>query len=73
MISIVPLLTELKLRIMHSFKVNSVRHTSFKPEGVPARTLTQRFYGSVEIDMVRPVKAFASILNAVVMEPSGRQ
>jgi hypothetical protein len=27
-----------------------------------------RFYGSVEIDMVRPVKAFDSILNAVVME-----
>jgi Protein of unknown function (DUF499) len=28
----------------------------------------RRFYGSVEIDMVRPVKAFDSILNAVVME-----
>jgi hypothetical protein len=27
-----------------------------------------RFYGSVEIDMVRPVKAFDAILNAVVME-----
>jgi hypothetical protein len=27
-----------------------------------------RFYGSVEIDMVRPVKAFDSIFNAVVME-----
>jgi hypothetical protein len=27
-----------------------------------------RFYGSVEIDMVRPVKSFDSILNAVVME-----
>jgi hypothetical protein len=28
----------------------------------------RRFYGSVEIDMVRPVKAFDSIFNAVVME-----
>ena len=28
----------------------------------------RRFYGSVEIDMVRPVKSFDSILNAVVME-----
>jgi uncharacterized protein len=28
----------------------------------------QRFYGSVEIDLVRPVKAFEAILNAVVME-----
>jgi hypothetical protein len=28
----------------------------------------RRFYGSVEIDMVRPVKAFEAILNAVVME-----
>lgn len=27
-----------------------------------------RFYGSVEIDMVRPVKAFDTILNSVVME-----
>jgi Protein of unknown function (DUF499) len=27
-----------------------------------------RFYGSVEIDMVRPVKSFDTILNAVVME-----
>jgi predicted AAA+ superfamily ATPase len=27
-----------------------------------------RFYGSVEIDMARPVKAFDAILNAVVME-----
>lgn len=28
----------------------------------------RRFYGSVEIDIVRPVKSFDSILNAVVME-----
>ncbi|MCK1534199.1 MULTISPECIES: DUF499 domain-containing protein [unclassified Bradyrhizobium] len=29
---------------------------------------TRRFYGSVDLDMVRPVKAFDAILNAVVME-----
>jgi hypothetical protein len=28
----------------------------------------RRFYGSVEIDMVRPVKSFDTIFNAVVME-----
>ena len=28
----------------------------------------RRFYGSVEIDMVRPIKSFDSIFNAVVME-----
>ncbi|MGO6689218.1 DUF499 domain-containing protein [Rhizobium leguminosarum] len=28
----------------------------------------RRFYGSVEIDMVRPVKSFDAILNAVIME-----
>jgi hypothetical protein len=28
----------------------------------------RRFYGSVEIDMVRPVKSFDAVLNAVVME-----
>jgi hypothetical protein len=27
-----------------------------------------RFYGSVEIDMVRPIKSFNSIFNAVVAE-----
>ena len=27
-----------------------------------------RFYGAVELDMVRPVKAFDAVLNAVVME-----
>jgi hypothetical protein len=35
------------------------------PAGSP---LPRRFYGSVEIDMVRPVKSFDAILNAVVME-----
>jgi hypothetical protein len=38
--------------------------TGRKPE---PRT-PHRFYGSVEIDMVRPVKSFDSIVNAVVME-----
>ncbi|MBX5282166.1 DUF499 domain-containing protein [Rhizobium sp. NLR10a] len=33
-----------------------------------APTKPKRFYGSVEIDMVRPVKSFDAILNAVVME-----
>lgn len=28
----------------------------------------RRFYGAVELDMVRPVKAFDAVLNAVVME-----
>lgn len=36
--------------------------------GPPAKGQPRRFYGSVEIDMVRPVKAFDAILNAVVME-----
>ena len=31
-------------------------------------TKPRRFYGSVEIDMARPVKAFDTILNSVVME-----
>ena len=34
----------------------------------PPPTKPHRFYGSVEIDMNRPVKAFDAILNAVVME-----
>jgi hypothetical protein len=28
----------------------------------------RRFYGTVDLDMVRPVKAFDAVLNAVVME-----
>jgi hypothetical protein len=32
------------------------------------RATYRRFYGSIEIDMVRPVKSFDAILNAVVME-----
>jgi uncharacterized protein len=31
-------------------------------------TKPRRFYGSVEIDMVRPVKSFDAILNAVILE-----
>ena len=41
------------------------------PPTSPAPTSNQqprRFYGSVEIDMVRPVRAFEGILNAVVAE-----
>ena len=34
----------------------------------PKAAKPRRFYGTVEIDMVRPVKAFDAILNAVVME-----
>jgi hypothetical protein len=34
----------------------------------PAPTKPHRFYGSVEIDINRPVKAFDTILNSVVME-----
>jgi uncharacterized protein len=37
------------------------------PAGIPNRQPT-RFFGSVEIDPVRPVKAFDAILGAVVME-----
>jgi len=36
------------------------------PVAVPGKP--RRFFGSVEIDMVRPVKSFDAILNAVVME-----
>lgn len=36
-----------------------------QPSGI---TKPKRFYGSVEIDMLRPVKAFDAILNAVAME-----
>jgi hypothetical protein len=40
-----------------------------KPTAGPdAPRKPRRFYGSVEIDMVRPVKSFDAILNAVVME-----
>lgn len=37
------------------------------PEPTNTRS-PRRFFGSVEIDMVRPVKSFDAILNAVVME-----
>jgi len=36
--------------------------------GPAAPRKPRRFYGSVELDMVRPVKSFDAILNAVVME-----
>ena len=38
------------------------------PEAKPELHKPRRFYGSVEIDMIRPVKSFDSIFNAVVME-----
>ncbi|MER9240679.1 DUF499 domain-containing protein [Mesorhizobium sp. M0633] len=38
------------------------------PPPAPGSRQPARFYGSVEIDMVRPVKSFDTILNAVVME-----
>jgi hypothetical protein len=37
------------------------------------RSSPTRFFGSVEIDMVRPVKSFDTILNAVIMELQRRQ
>jgi predicted AAA+ superfamily ATPase len=43
------------------------------PEAKPKLPKPRRFYGSVEIDMVRPVKSFDSIFNAVVMELQGTQ
>ena len=36
--------------------------------GANGPTKPTRFFGSVEIDMVRPVKSFDTILNAVIME-----
>ena len=33
-----------------------------------AKRKPHRFYGSVEVDMVRPMKSFDAIFNAVVME-----
>jgi hypothetical protein len=41
--------------------------TRSAPGPTPVRK-PRRFYGSVEIDLVRPVKSFDAILNAVVME-----
>jgi hypothetical protein len=42
--------------------------TNTAPSRPNPKAQPKRFYGSVEIDMVRPVKAFDAILNAVVME-----
>ena len=50
----------------------TVGHELGKPDlGVPGATgisRPRRFYGSVEIDMVRPIKSFEAILNAVALE-----
>jgi hypothetical protein len=35
---------------------------------IPQARRARRYYGSVELDMVRPVKAFDAVLNAVIME-----
>jgi hypothetical protein len=47
-------------------------HTTTGAVSVPAKPSgpkkPKRFYGTVELDMVRPVKAFDAVLNAVVME-----
>lgn len=63
---------------MHALKLTLVRAiTSPMGEPVPLHdgdpgsaesSNPRRFYGSVEIDMVRPVKSFDTILNAVMME-----
>lgn len=43
--------------------------TTTKPSGGSAKpTGPKRFYGSVDIDMVRPIKAIETILEAVVMQ-----
>jgi uncharacterized protein len=39
-----------------------------KPPPPTEPTKPRRFYGSVEVDMVRPVKSFDSILNSVILE-----
>ena len=44
------------------------REPGSEAPGSTARGKPHRFYGSVELDMVRPVKSFDTILNAVVME-----
>ncbi len=46
--------------------VNSINEIRERPEEKPKKPT--RFFGAVEIDMVRPVKSFDAILNAVVME-----
>ena len=67
-----------QLRVVASTLLPSVPGpTSLKEGTAPVPPITpgpvpskqpRRFYGSVEIDMVRPVRAFDAILNAVVME-----
>lgn len=37
-------------------------------EGTTGPRKPRRFYGTVDLDMVRPVKAFDAVLNAVIME-----
>ncbi|WP_244498125.1 DUF499 domain-containing protein [Aureimonas ureilytica] len=49
---------------------NSGGRDQGSPSGDTGETSTKprRFYGTVDIDMIRPVKAFDAVLNAVVME-----
>lgn len=52
-----------------AFPASAQERPSSNEGGKPmAPVRPNRFYGSVEIDMVRPVKSFDTILNAVVME-----
>jgi hypothetical protein len=50
----------------HGRPTDTMKPPSVGPDSGPRKP--QRFYGSVEIDMVRPVKSFDTILNAVAME-----
>ncbi|WOS64267.1 DUF499 domain-containing protein [Sinorhizobium fredii] len=67
---------EAKKQLDEERAVSLLPATGSPPDPVPlvqnsSSTISQgprRFYGSVEIDMVRPVKSFDTILNAVVME-----
>lgn len=45
-----------------------LRETEKDSTPPPAPSKPRRFYGSVDIDMVRPIKSFESILNAVAHE-----
>src|SRR4029077_16763092 len=54
----------------YSIRLSTSSYTTTGTSPTPPAGATQphRFYGSVEIDMVRPVKSFDAILNSVVME-----
>jgi hypothetical protein len=55
----------------NSLSTNNSDDTQAKSSGVvvePGHRKPKRFYGSVELDLDRPVKAFDAVLNAVIME-----